>query len=106
MLKRIQQRANPRNRCVKLVITVFFGLIWARMVTDLRPGVMNGTTGGDASPDAVATVAGQKISAVDFQQEFDRITRSQTVPPMLKAAYSKQILDQMIFQHALKYEAD
>jgi peptidyl-prolyl cis-trans isomerase D len=106
MLKSIQQRDKPRNRWVKIAITVFLGLICASMLTYLIPGLMNGTTGADASPDAVATVAGQKISAVDFQQEFDRITRSQTVPPMLKAAYSKQILDQMIFQHALKYEAD
>jgi peptidyl-prolyl cis-trans isomerase D len=105
MLRSIQQRDLDRNRWIKITMGVVLGLIIVSMVVTLIPGLMSGTTGAD-SPDAVATVAGEKISAADFQQEFDRVTRSQAVPPMLKAAYSRQILDQMIFQHALEYEAD
>jgi peptidyl-prolyl cis-trans isomerase D len=67
--------------------------------------LMNGTTGGDA-PDAIASVGGQNITIVDFQQEFQQATRNQAIPPMLRAAYSKQVLDQMIFQRALEFEAD
>jgi peptidyl-prolyl cis-trans isomerase D len=104
MLKSIQQRDKPRNRWVKIAISVFLGLICASMLTYLIPGLMTGTTGA-SSPDAVATIAGQSITAVDFQQQFSQSTRNQNVPAMLRGAYAQQILDQMIFQRALEYEA-
>ena len=105
MLKSIQQRDLPRNRWIKITMTVFLGLICASMLTYLIPGLMSGTTGA-TSPDAVATIAGQSITVLDFQQQFNQATRNQAIPPMLRAAYAKQILDQMVFQRALEYEAD
>jgi peptidyl-prolyl cis-trans isomerase D len=104
MLKSIQQRDKPRNRWVKIAISIFLGLICASMLTYLIPGLMSGTTGA-SSPDAVATIDGQSITAVDFQQQYSQSTRNQAVPPMLRAAYAQQILDQMIFQRALASEA-
>jgi peptidyl-prolyl cis-trans isomerase D len=105
MLRSIQQRDLDRNRWIKITMGIILGLIIVSMVITLIPGLMNGTTGGDA-PDAIASVGGQSISVVDFQQEFDQVTRSQAIPPMLRGAYSKQVLDQMIFQRALEFEAD
>jgi peptidyl-prolyl cis-trans isomerase D len=105
MLRSIQQRDLDRNRWVKISMAVILGVIIFTMVITLIPGLMTGTTGGDA-PDAIATVGGQSITIVDFQREFDEATRNQAIPPMLRGAYSKQILDQMIFQRALEYEAD
>ncbi len=105
MLRSIQQRDLDRNRWIKITMGIILGLIIVSMVITLIPGLMNGTTGGDA-PDALATVGGQSISIVDFQQEFDQTTRNQAIPPMLRGAYSKQVLDQMIFQRALEFEAD
>ncbi len=105
MLRSIQQRDLDRNRWIKVTMGIILGLIIVSMVITLIPGLMNGTTGGDA-PDAIASVGGQNISVVDFQQEFQQATRNQAIPPMLRGAYSKQILDQMIFQRALEYEAD
>jgi peptidyl-prolyl cis-trans isomerase D len=104
MLKSIQQRDKQGNRWVKIAISIFLGLICASMLTYLIPGLMNGTTGA-SSPDAVATVGGDSITAADFQQEFSQATRSQSIPQMLRGAYAKQVLDQMIFQRALGYEA-
>jgi len=105
MLRSIQQRDLDRNRWIKITMGVILGLIIVSMVITLIPGLMNGTTGGDA-PDAIASVGGQSITIVDFQQEFQQATRNQAIPPMLRAAYSKQVLDQMIFQRALEFEAD
>jgi peptidyl-prolyl cis-trans isomerase D len=103
MLRSIQQRDLDRNRWIKITMGVILVLICVSMVVTLIPGLMTGT--GASSPDAIATVDGQSITAVDFQQQFDQATRNQTIPTMLRAAYAKQILDQMIFQHALEYEA-
>jgi peptidyl-prolyl cis-trans isomerase D len=105
MLRSIQQRDLDRNRWIKITMGVILGLIIVSMVITLIPGLMNGTTGGEA-PDAIASVGGQNITIVDFQQEFQQATRNQAIPPMLRAAYSKQVLDQMIFQRALEFEAD
>src|SRR6202167_2133375 len=105
MLRSIQQRDLDRNRWIKITMGVILGLIIVSMVITLIPGLMNGTTGGDA-PDAIASVGGKSITIVDFQQEFQQATRNQAIPPMLRAAYSKQVLDQMIFQRALEFEAD
>ena len=103
MLRSIQQRDLDRNRWIKITMGVILVLICVSMVVTLIPGLMSGT--GASSPDAIATVAGQSITAVDFQQQFDQATRNQSIPTMLRAAYAKQILDQMIFQRALEYEA-
>ncbi len=105
MLRSIQQRDLDRNRWIKVTMAVILGLIIVSMVITLIPGLMNGTTGSDA-PDAIASVGGQNITIVDFQNEFQQATRNQAIPPMLRGAYSKQILDQMIFQRALEFEAD
>jgi peptidyl-prolyl cis-trans isomerase D len=105
MLRSIQQRDLDRNRWIKVTMGIILGLIIVSMVITLIPGLMSGSMGGDA-PDAIATVGGQSISQAEFQQQFDQATRNQAVPPMLRGAYAKQVIDQMIFQRALEYEAD
>jgi peptidyl-prolyl cis-trans isomerase D len=105
MLKSIQQRDLDKNRWVKITMGVILGIICVSMVVTLVPGIMNGTLSGD-SPDAVATVNGQDISMVDAQQQISSQTRGQTVPPMMRGIYAKQIVDQMIYARALQVEAD
>jgi len=58
MLRSIQQRDLDRNRWIKITMGVILGLIIVSMVITLIPGLMNGTTGGDA-PDAIASGNGQ-----------------------------------------------
>ena len=40
-----------------------------------------------------------------FSVEFAQATQNQAVPTMMRSIYAQQILDQMIFQQALDYEA-
>lgn len=84
-------------------MAVILGLIIVSMVVTLIPGLMSGTVGG--SPDAVASLDGHDITVTDFQREFNEVTRNQAVPEMMRGIYARQILDQMIFQRALEYEA-
>jgi len=105
MLKSIQQRDLDRNRWVKISMAVILGIIVFSMVITLIPGLMNGST-DQASPDSIAKIGGQSITIVDFQQQFEQATRNQAIPPMLRGVYQKQVLDQMIFQRALEFEAD
>ncbi len=104
MLKTIQQRDKDGKRWVKIAMTIFLGLICLSMLTYLIPGLMSGSVGG-ANPDAVASIDGHSITADDFQREFTQATQSQSIPAMMRGIYAQQILDQMIFQQALDYEA-
>ena len=83
---------------------VILVIISVSMVITLVPGL----TGGSAanSPDAVATVGGENISAADVQRQLNQAMRGQSIPEMLKGLYAKQVLDQMIFQRSMELEAD
>ncbi len=104
MLKSIQQRDLDRNRWIKITMTVILVLICLSMVITLIPGLYSGSAGA-SSPDTVASVGGQDISVVDVQRQLNQLTQHQSIPPMLKPLYTKQILDQMVFQRALELEA-
>jgi peptidyl-prolyl cis-trans isomerase D len=104
MLKTIQQRDKDGKRWVKIAMTVFLGLICLSMLTYLIPGLMTGAT-DNTNPDAVASIDGHAITVDDFQREFNQATQNQAVPAMMRSIYAQQILDQMIFQQALDYEA-
>ncbi len=84
-------------------MTVILVIICLSMVITLIPGLMN--TSATSSPDAVASVGGTAISALEVQRQLSQLTRGQNIPPMLKGMYTKQVLDQMVFQHALELEA-
>jgi peptidyl-prolyl cis-trans isomerase D len=104
MLKSIQQRDLDRNRWIKITMTVILVVICLSMVITLIPGLYSGSAGA-SSPDTIASVGGQDISVVDLQRQLNQITQHQSIPPMLKGLYTKQILDQMVFQRALEIEA-
>ena len=103
MLKSIQQRDLERNRWVKIGMSVLLGVICLSMLTYLIPGM--GSAAFTNSPDAVATVGGQSISATDVQRQLNTALHGQAVPDVLKGLYAKQVLDQMIFKQALTIEA-
>ena len=103
MLKSIQQRDLDRNRWVKITMSVLLGIVCLSMLTYLIPGL--GSSSFTDSPDAVATVGGQDISAVDVERQLTAALRGQPVPEGIRKAYANQVLDQMIFRRALTLEA-
>jgi peptidyl-prolyl cis-trans isomerase D len=104
MLKSIQQRDLDRNRWIKISMTVILVLICVSMVITLIPGLFGGPTTG-SSPDSVAVVGGQEISAVEVQRQVNQISQSQQIPEMMRGLYTRQVLDELIHQHAMEYEA-
>jgi peptidyl-prolyl cis-trans isomerase D len=102
MLKSIQQRDLDRNLWIKITMGVILVIISVTMVLTMIPGPV-GTMNTKA--DSVATVGGQEISVTDVQRQLNQSMRGNAIPDVLKGIYAKQILDQMIFQHALELEA-
>jgi len=100
MLDVIQQRKTG----VKIVMGVLLGIICFAMVITLVPGLVPGSTTG-TSPDAVARVGDEQITRTDVENMLNRELRGQTLPPMLKGMYAKQVVDQLVFEKALEIEA-
>jgi peptidyl-prolyl cis-trans isomerase D len=105
MLRGIQQRDLDRNRWIKISMGVILLLICVSMVVTLVPGLMSGPSTDASSPDAIANVAGQPITVIDFQQKFDQLMSNQQIPQMMRPIYARQLLNDMVFQQALAYEA-
>jgi peptidyl-prolyl cis-trans isomerase D len=105
MLRGIQQRDLDRNRWIKISMGVILLLICVSMVVTLVPGLMSGPSTDASSPDAVANVAGHPITVVEFQQRFNQLMSNQQIPPMMRPIYARQLLNDLVFQQALAYEA-
>lgn len=105
MLRGIQQRDLDRNRWIKISMGVILVLICVSMVVTLVPGLMSGPSTDASSPDAVASVAGHNITVVEFQQRFDQLMSNQQIPQMMRGIYARQLLNDLVFQQALAYEA-
>ncbi|GAC1702175.1 MAG: peptidylprolyl isomerase [Candidatus Acidiferrum sp.] len=59
----------------------------------------------EISTGAVAKVGDQTVTAADVRQQLDEIERRNQVPKALESLYAQQILNQLIFEKELEYEA-
>jgi peptidyl-prolyl cis-trans isomerase D len=105
MLKSIQQRDLDRNRWIKISMGVILVLICVSMVITLIPGLFSGAASNTQNPDTAAVIGDQAVTAVDVQQRLDQMSSGQNIPQMMRGLYAREILDQMIFQRAMDYEA-
>lgn len=63
------------------------------------------TGGGTLSSDTVAKIGDETVTTQDIQQQLSQIERNNQVPPQLKGFYAQQILQQLVFQREIEYEA-
>lgn len=99
MLKHFQNRNSP---VLKITMGILLGIISLVMVITLVPGALTPTT---TNPDTVATVGGEPISAEDVHLFFQQIARGQNMPPEAEHFFLGQIVDELVFEHALQLEA-
>jgi peptidyl-prolyl cis-trans isomerase D len=87
----------------RIFIGIFVGLIAVSMLLYLVP---QGPNAGAASTDTVAMVGGQSISLQDIQQQLTQISQRGQIPKPLESLYARQILNQLVFEKEIQYEAD
>jgi peptidyl-prolyl cis-trans isomerase D len=63
------------------------------------------TNGGEVSTDTVAKVGDESVTVQDIRQQLDQIKQRNQIPPMLEGLYAQQILQSLIFQKEIEYEA-
>jgi peptidyl-prolyl cis-trans isomerase D len=87
---------------VRILLGVVAGMLGLGMLLYLVPGQFT-TTGPIA--DVVAEVGGQPITIVDVRQQLARIQQTGAIPQALQALYAQQVLNQLVFEKALAFEA-
>jgi peptidyl-prolyl cis-trans isomerase D len=87
---------------VRILFGVIIGLIALSMLLYLVP---QGPSTGEASTDTLAKVGDQSISVADVRKQLGEIAQRNNIPKQLEGLYAQQILNQLIFQKEIEYEA-
>jgi len=87
---------------MRILFGVLIALIAASMLLYLVP---QGTNTTEGATDVLAKVGDQTVTMGEVRQQMDEIRRRTQIPPMLEALYAKNILNQLIFQKEVEYEA-
>ena len=95
---------DSKKTGVRILLGVVIGVLAITMLTYLIPQGPGGA--GAASADTVATVGGQNITLQDIQQQLTLVEQSGRVPKFMESFYAGQILDRLIYQKEIEYEAD
>lgn len=94
---------KDRSKLAKRILFGAAGLILGgSMLLYLVP---QGPATGEVSTDTVAKVGDESVTVQDIQQQLSQIERSNQVPQALRAFYAQQILQQLVFQRELEFEA-
>jgi len=98
--------AGSSDNTQKLFSRIFLGVVVLAlsggMLLYLVPSGPGDTT---TSTDAVAKVGDQTITVAEIRQQLNQIKQTNQVPPMLEPYYAKRILQQLMLQKEMDYEA-
>ena len=93
---------DTRKTRTRVLFGIFAFLLGGGMLLYLVP---QGPATGEASPETVATVGDQTISAAEIRQQLSEISQRNQIPKQFQSIYTQQILNQLIFEKALEFEA-
>ena len=99
MLKILQKRVL----LVRIFLGFVVGLIGFAMVITLIPGRAGSVS---ESRDVVAQIGRDVVSITDVRAQLGKIERRQPIPRALQPFYTRQVIDQLIFERLLELEAE
>jgi peptidyl-prolyl cis-trans isomerase D len=94
---------DNRKTGMRILLGIIVLLVGGSMLLYLVP--QSPTTGEASSTDIVAKVGDETVSAAEVHQQLAEIQQRNSVPKALESLYAKQILNQLIFQKEIEYEA-
>jgi peptidyl-prolyl cis-trans isomerase D len=87
---------------VRILFGVIIGILALSMLLYLVP---QGTTTAETSTDVVATIGDQTVTLAEVHQQLNEIRQRNQIPTQLEGLYARQILNQLVFQKEIEYEA-
>src|SRR5437762_5532931 len=95
---------RSRQRNMRILLTVIVGLVAFTMIGYLIPGYGgSGTTSG--ADNVIADVGSDKVTVRDVQRAIRNVTKNREMPPEMLQHYIPQIIDEMINEKAMAYQA-
>jgi peptidyl-prolyl cis-trans isomerase D len=95
---------RSRDKAVRIVLGAFLGLVALSMVTYLIPNMGN-TTDSSGDSTVVASIGKEDLSAEEVTKLIQSRIRDRQLPPELLAIEVPQLIQKMISDHAMAYEA-
>ena len=96
---------RSRDKVVRIMLTGLLGVVALSMVTYLIPG-SGMDPGSTADSSVLATIGKDQITSQEVSKTVQNMTSSRQLPPALLAIYVPQIVQQMISERAMAYEAN
>jgi peptidyl-prolyl cis-trans isomerase D len=95
---------RSRDKAVRIMLSLILGVVALSMVTYLIPG---GGFGGSSSTDTnvIATVGDATITTTQAQRVISNMMRGRQLPPEILNVYAPQMINNLISDRALAYEA-
>src|SRR5580698_5917102 len=87
---------------VRVLFGVFIAIIALSMLLYLVP---QGTNTTEGSTDVLAKVGDQNVTMGEVRQQLDEIRRRNPIPQPLEGLYARNILNQLVFQKEIEFEA-
>lgn len=94
---------RSRDKAVRIFLTALLSLVALSMVAYLIPGY--GGSGATANDTTVADIGKEKVTIRDVQQAMQAAQRSRQLPPEMAQRYLPQMIEQLITEHAVAYQA-
>ena len=95
---------RSRDKLVRIVLGAFLGVVGLSMVTYLIPNMGN-TTDTNSDSSVVASVGKEELTAQEVTKRIQAQIRNRQLPPELLAIEVPQLIQSMISDHAMAYEA-
>ncbi len=85
---------------------VLFGVVIAFIALSMRLYLVpQGTNTTEGSTDVLAKVGDQTVTMGEVRQQLDEIRRRNPIPKPLEGLYARNILNQLVFQKEIEFEA-
>jgi peptidyl-prolyl cis-trans isomerase D len=94
---------RSRDKAVRYLLGALLGIVALSMVVTMIPGFGSQTAD---SEQVVAEVGRDKITAREVQALMQNLIRSRRVPPEMVQHYVPQLIDQMITERAVAFQAE
>lgn len=97
---------RSREKAVRYLLTALLALVGLSMVTYLIPGSGQQYDSGPGNTQVLAKIGNSELTSQEVSKAISNMTRQRQMPAELLSIYVPQIVQQMITERALAYEAE